>query len=95
MRIPLSPIFLVTDKCMTRKESQELTLNPSSGWEYLPFNGGPRICIGQQFALLEASYATIRLMQRFQTVEPRDDRPWKEWLTLTLASGTGCLVSLK
>jgi cytochrome P450 len=66
-----------------------------SGWEYLPFNGGPRICIGQQFALLEASYATIRLMQRFQTVEPGDDRPWKEWLTLTLASGTGCLVSLK
>lgn len=64
------------------------------GWEYLPFNGGPRICIGQQFALLEASYTTIRLMQQFQRVEPRDDREWTEFLTLTLASGVGCHVAL-
>lgn len=60
----------------------------------LPFNGGPRICIGQQFALLEASYATIRLMQKFHRVEQRDDREWQEFLTLTLASGTGTLVGL-
>ncbi|MCJ1398937.1 hypothetical protein MMC11_002138 [Xylographa trunciseda] len=47
------------------------TLRP--GWEYLPFNGGPRICIGQQFALTEASYTTIRLMQEFKTLESRDN----------------------
>lgn len=65
------------------------------GWEYLPFNGGPRICIGQQFALLEASYATVRLMQRFKGVEARDEQVWREWLTLTLASGTGCKVGFE
>ena len=40
------------------------------GWEFLPFNGGPRICIGQQFALTEASYVTVRLLQKFDKIEP-------------------------
>lgn len=44
--------------------------NRKSGWEYLPFNGGPRICIGQQFALTEASYVVVRLLQRFDKIEP-------------------------
>ncbi|KAF2207360.1 hypothetical protein CERZMDRAFT_115220 [Cercospora zeae-maydis SCOH1-5] len=39
------------------------------GWEYLPFNGGPRICIGQQFALTEASYVIVRLLQKFDKIE--------------------------
>jgi len=39
------------------------------GWEFLPFNGGPRICIGQQFALTEVSYVTVRLLQRFDVLE--------------------------
>ncbi|KAK5458074.1 hypothetical protein LTS15_004153 [Exophiala xenobiotica] len=64
------------------------------GWEYLPFNGGPRICVGQQYALLEASYATIRLIQTFPHIESRDEREWREWMTITLASGVGCKVAL-
>lgn len=64
------------------------------GWEYLPFNGGPRICLGQQYALTEASYATVRLAQQFGKLESRDDGPWKEGLTLTMASKNGCKVAL-
>ena len=36
------------------------------GWEYLPFNGGPRICIGQQLALTEASYVMVRYVSMLQ-----------------------------
>ncbi|KIX08002.1 uncharacterized protein Z518_02657 [Rhinocladiella mackenziei CBS 650.93] len=39
------------------------------GWEYLPFNGGPRVCLGQQFALTEAGYVICRILQRFDAVE--------------------------
>jgi len=64
------------------------------GWEYLPFNGGPRICLGQQFALTEASYTTARLLQHFCIIESRDSEPWREWLTLTCTSFGGCKVSM-
>lgn len=40
-------------------------------WTYIPFNGGPRICIGQQFALTEMGYTVVRLLQRFEGVESR------------------------
>lgn len=41
-------------------------------WQYLPFLGGPRICLGQQFALTEASYLLVRLLQEFDAMEPVD-----------------------
>ncbi|KAF2267868.1 cytochrome P450 52A12 [Lojkania enalia] len=68
------------------------TLRP--GWEYLPFNGGPRICLGQQYALTEASYVTARLVQQFKAVESRDANGiWREGLTLTVCSLNGTKIS--
>ncbi|CAK1357084.1 Cytochrome P450 52A12 [Cercospora beticola] len=64
------------------------------GWEYLPFNGGARICLGQQFALTEASYTTVRLCQAFSSLEGRDPEPWTEGLTLTCTSFNGTKVIL-
>ena len=73
--------------------------HPSSplrpGWGYLPFNGGPRICIGQQFALTETSYVLVRLLQEFPVLESRDDEPWREKLSLTCTGLGGCKVGLK
>lgn len=39
------------------------------GWEYLPFSGGPRVCIGQQFALTEIGYVMVRMLQRVDEVD--------------------------
>ncbi|PBP27814.1 cytochrome P450 52A1 [Diplocarpon rosae] len=63
------------------------------GWAYLPFNGGPRICVGQIFALTEASYTIVRLLQEFAGIEDRDGSPWEEALSLTVASAKGVAVA--
>ncbi|KAI1975534.1 hypothetical protein LOZ53_004388 [Ophidiomyces ophidiicola] len=38
-------------------------------WTYIPFNGGPRICIGQQFALAEMAYTLVKIFQKYSRVE--------------------------
>lgn len=66
------------------------------GWEFLPFNGGPRICIGQQFALTEASYVVVRLLQKFDKLElPASEIEEQVTSNLTLTSCPGRPVTLK
>ncbi|KAJ5125981.1 hypothetical protein N7526_008158 [Penicillium atrosanguineum] len=37
-------------------------------WQFIPFNGGPRICIGQQFATIEMGYTIIRILQTYERI---------------------------
>lgn len=52
--------------------------------EYLPFNGGPRACVGQQYAITETLYIITRFVQEFRSIEARDNMPWTETLGLTV-----------
>jgi cytochrome P450 len=45
------------------------------GWDFLPFNGGPRICLGQQFALTEAGYVIVRMLQKFDKIDNYETDP--------------------
>ena len=65
------------------------------GWEFLPFNGGPRICLGQQFALTEAGYVIVRLVQRFSELENLEsDEVVRHQYSLT-TSPKRCLVRFR
>jgi cytochrome P450 len=39
-------------------------------WQFLPFSGGPRICIGQQYSLVETSFLMVKLLRSFDRMEP-------------------------
>ena len=80
-----------------------------SGWDFLPFNGGPRVCLGQQYSLTEASFTLIRIMQGFQDIigynpdtgveipgwgEDKTCASFSETVGITMSSSNGVLVSL-
>ncbi|KAF7313120.1 Cytochrome P450 [Mycena kentingensis (nom. inval.)] len=57
----------------------------ANSFQFLPFNAGPRICLGQQFAYNEMSFMLIRLLQAFSAFRLDFDafrpesRPPAEW----------------
>jgi len=52
---------------------------------FLPFNAGPRICLGQQFAYNESSFFMVRLLQKYDQItlapdaQPAESLPPPEW----------------
>ncbi|PQE30020.1 cytochrome P450 alkane hydroxylase protein [Rutstroemia sp. NJR-2017a WRK4] len=67
-------------------------------WGYLPFNGGPRICLGMDFAMTEAAYAVVKILQRYpnMTLPPHEKvvktGQEKQAITLVIAPEEGCRV---
>ncbi|EMR91300.1 putative cytochrome p450 alkane protein [Botrytis cinerea BcDW1] len=63
-----------------------------SPWEYMPFGGGPRACVGQNKALVEASYVLAKFAQLYKRIESRDARDWAGQQKLTASNANGCKV---
>ncbi|KAG2139815.1 cytochrome P450, partial [Suillus bovinus] len=53
------------DRWLDERVKKYLVPNP---FIFLPFNAGPRICLGQQFAYNEMSFMIIRLLQNFSNI---------------------------
>ncbi|KAF8510916.1 cytochrome P450 [Gautieria morchelliformis] len=70
------------DRFLDARLHKYLTPNP---FIFLPFNAGPRICLGQQFAYNEISVMLIRLLQAFDTItlapeaQPAESHPPASW----------------
>ena len=55
---------------------------PRGAW--MPFGAGPRVCIGQHFAMLEMTLLAAMLLQRYRIVRPDDARPIQPAMNVTL-----------
>ena len=64
---------------------------PHHRFAFIPFGGGPRVCIGSQFAMIEALTILSMTVKRYDFEKRFKDDP-KYFMSLTLQPLEGCLV---
>ncbi|SPO05308.1 related to cytochrome P450 alkane hydroxylase [Cephalotrichum gorgonifer] len=84
-----------------RWEDGELVRKAGLGAGFLDFHGGPRVCLGKDYAIMEASYAAVRILQTYPNIRLPPDIPnepvgaERQNLTIVLSSAEGAKVLLK
>jgi cytochrome P450 len=63
-------------------------------YAYMPFGGGPRICIGQRFAMIEATIILVTMAQQF-SIELQRDHTVTPFPSITLRPKGGVWARLR
>jgi cytochrome P450 len=66
-----------------------------SRWQYLPFGGGPRSCVGDHFAMLEATLALATLIRTARIESLNDDFPLATPFTVVAAEPIDARVHVR
>ncbi|MFK7850360.1 MAG: cytochrome P450 [Akkermansiaceae bacterium] len=71
----------------------ENTENPGATCAHIPFGGGPRICIGRHFAMMELLVITVTILQRLKvSVHSSDRHRLSAKLTMAPRHGLKCIT---
>ncbi len=87
------PVFWTDPERFDPERFQEGTRSAQHRFAYIPFGGGPRVCIGRGFALMEIQLVVAWVLQRFR-MAPLPDHTVRPKARFILQSETGIPVSL-
>ena len=85
-------VYSRPDEFMPERFLPDASTLPRSAW--MPFGTGPRVCIGQHFAMLEMTLVAAMLLQRYTLALPADAPPLVPVLNVTLRPAGGVRLLL-